>query len=77
VNPRRRSNSSGFTAGAKEFKTKFDINEQEPVFEESMHGPTEEDDAEPAKDGEKIRDLSKTDTSSSTDSNVDEAAKDE
>jgi len=39
TNARRRSNSSGFSAGLKDLKTKFEINEPEPVFEESEHGP--------------------------------------
>lgn len=36
-NPRRRSNSSTYTA--KDFKTKFETVEPEPVFEEELHGP--------------------------------------
>ncbi|KAF2256399.1 hypothetical protein BU26DRAFT_513232 [Trematosphaeria pertusa] len=35
-NPRRRSNSS--THAAKDFKTKFETIETEPVFEEEVHG---------------------------------------
>jgi hypothetical protein len=38
TNPRRRSNSSTHAAGLKDFKTKFEVVEQEPVFEESLHG---------------------------------------
>jgi hypothetical protein len=63
TNARRRSNSSSFGNNLRDFKTKFDVNEPEPVFEESIHGPEEE--------------LAKTDTSSSA--SVDEekdAAKD-
>ena len=41
TNPRRRSNSSGHTRGAKDFKTKFEIVEPEPVFEDM---PAEEED---------------------------------
>jgi len=41
TNPRRRSNSSGHTRGAKDFKTKFEIVEPEPVFEDM---PPEDDD---------------------------------
>jgi hypothetical protein len=52
ANARRRSNSSGYSNNLKDFKTKFDINEQEPVFEESM-GPEEET----------LEDLAKTETS--------------
>jgi hypothetical protein len=40
---RRRSNSSSYTAGLKDFKTKFEHVEQEPVFEENLHGVTEDD----------------------------------
>ena len=36
-NPRRRSNSS--THNVKDFKTKFETIEAEPVFEEELHGP--------------------------------------
>lgn len=43
VNPRRRSNSSSMTTDIKNFKTKFDVNEPEPVFEEGVHGPLEDD----------------------------------
>lgn len=44
ANARRRSNSSGFSAGHLEnFKTKFEFNEPEPVFEEGIHGPEEEE----------------------------------
>lgn len=41
-NPRRRSNSSSYAAGLKDFKTKFEHND-EPVFEEHLHGPEAED----------------------------------
>jgi hypothetical protein len=37
ANPRRRSNSS--THVAKDFKTKFETIDPEPVFEEEIHGP--------------------------------------
>ncbi|ETN46112.1 uncharacterized protein HMPREF1541_00296 [Cyphellophora europaea CBS 101466] len=40
-NIRRRSNSSTQALG--DFKTKFEVNEADPVFEEELHGPTEED----------------------------------
>jgi hypothetical protein len=36
ANPRRRSNSS--THVTKDFKTKFETVEPEPVFEEELHG---------------------------------------
>ncbi|KAI1372002.1 hypothetical protein F4677DRAFT_449838 [Hypoxylon crocopeplum] len=61
-NARRRSNSSGYSNHLKDFKTKFEFNEPEPVFEESIHGPEIEDDNA----------LSKTETSSSSGSSVDE-----
>ena len=41
ANARRRSNSSTQALG--DFKTKFEMNEADPVFEEELHGPTEED----------------------------------
>jgi len=41
VNTRRRSNSSTQALG--DFKTKFEAPEQEPVFEEGLHGPSEDD----------------------------------
>lgn len=31
------------TTDINSFKTKFDVNEAEPVFEESLHGPEEDD----------------------------------
>lgn len=39
ANARRRSNSSTLSSYSEHFKTKFEINEPEPVFEESLHGP--------------------------------------
>jgi hypothetical protein len=44
TNARRRSNSSSYAAGLKDFKTKFEHVEQEPVFEENLHGPEEDED---------------------------------
>jgi len=44
--PRRRSNSSTAAKSAAAFKTKFETIEAEPVFEETEHGPSEEDLAE-------------------------------
>ncbi|KAK8053735.1 hypothetical protein PG996_013036 [Apiospora saccharicola] len=62
TNARRRSNSSGYSNHLHDFKTKFEVNEPEPVFEESIHGPDhEEDDA-----------LTKTESASSSGSSVDE-----
>lgn len=62
TNARRRSNSSSFPNSLNDFKTKFDVNEPEPVFEENMHGPEEE--------------LTKTETSSSISADEEKAAKD-
>jgi hypothetical protein len=45
---RRRSNSS--SQGPKDFKTKFETIDPEPVFEENIHGPEPDDLAE---EGEK------------------------
>ncbi|KAJ2898151.1 hypothetical protein MKZ38_004151 [Zalerion maritima] len=61
TNARRRSNSSGYANGLNDFKTKFDINEQDPVFEEEV----------PENDDEH---LSKTDTTSSSSSSSHEKA---
>ena len=44
TNARRRSNSSGYYDGKIDFKTKFEFNEPEPVFEENLHGPEPGDD---------------------------------
>jgi hypothetical protein len=38
---RRRSNSS--TQVLSDFKTKFETSDVDPVFEEELHGPTDED----------------------------------
>lgn len=38
VNARRRSNSSSISSHLENFKTKFEVNEPEPVFEENIHG---------------------------------------
>lgn len=45
TNARRRSNSSSYAAGLKDFKTKFEHND-EPVFEEHLHGPSAQDELE-------------------------------
>jgi hypothetical protein len=52
ANARRRSNSSSFGHDVSNFKTKFEVNDPEVVFEESLHGAREDD-------------LTKTETSSS------------
>ncbi|KAK6854494.1 hypothetical protein PG995_009587, partial [Apiospora arundinis] len=62
TNSRRRSNSSGYSNHLHDFKTKFEVNEPEPVFEESIHGPDHEDDDT----------LTKTESSSSAGSSVDD-----
>ena len=41
TNSRRRSNSSTQVLG--DFKTKFEAMDADPVFEEELHGPTEDD----------------------------------
>jgi hypothetical protein len=41
TNARRRSNSSN--KALTEFKSKFEDHDVEPVFEENLHGPSEED----------------------------------
>lgn len=56
ANQRRRSNSS--TQALNDFKTKFEAVDQEPVFEEELHGPTDDD-------IEQASTLSKEDTNSS------------
>ena len=43
--PRRRSNSFSTAAGHKDFKTKFETVEPEPVFEEEMMGNSAADGA--------------------------------
>lgn len=63
--PRRRSNS--FVAErANTFKTKFDVNEPEPVFEETIHGATAEDYIDEEMEGH--NELEKHSTTSSIDS---------
>ncbi|KAI0842677.1 hypothetical protein F5Y06DRAFT_292614 [Hypoxylon sp. FL0890] len=59
VNARRPSNSS-LSNSIENFKTKFEVNEPEPVFEEHLHGPEDENA------------LAKSETSSSTGSTLDE-----
>lgn len=39
---RRRSNSSSVSGHVRELKTKWEVNETEPVFEESVHGADED-----------------------------------
>ncbi|KAH6610789.1 hypothetical protein Trco_000809 [Trichoderma cornu-damae] len=55
TNARRRSNSFSHHH-LSDFKTKFEVNEPEPVFEEAIHGPLDEDNGD---------DLSKTDSTES------------
>lgn len=56
ANARRRSNSSTVSHHMGDLKSKFEVNDPEPVFEESIHGPLEEDNSD---------NLSKTDSSES------------
>jgi hypothetical protein len=53
TNARRRSNSSSISGSLENFKTKFEINEPEPVFEETM-GPEEEDKMESSSSGTSV-----------------------
>lgn len=46
ANARRRSNSSSYAKGLKDFKTKFEQIDTEPVFEEHIHGAEPEDELE-------------------------------
>ena len=66
ANARRRSNSSTQAKSLKDFKTKFETIEPEPVFEESM--------AEPDEEGMRLEHQSTTSTDSSEKS-VDEEDK--
>lgn len=61
-NARRRSNSS--THGLADFRTKFETIDPEPVFEEQLHGPT---------DQSAVTKVESTSTSSSNDSEADQA----
>jgi len=63
ANARRRSNSSSYTAGLKDFKTKFEQIDPEPVFEEELHG------------AEELPETTRVNTESSTDGSVDEEDK--
>ncbi|KAK1778864.1 hypothetical protein QBC45DRAFT_146834 [Copromyces sp. CBS 386.78] len=55
VNARRHSNASAISNNMDHFKSKFEVNEPEPVFEEGVHDAPEEEEVT----------LQKTDTSSS------------
>ncbi|APA12399.1 hypothetical protein sscle_09g071690 [Sclerotinia sclerotiorum 1980 UF-70] len=65
ANARRRSNSSSYTAGLKDFKTKFEQIETEPVFEENIHGALIEE----------LPETTRSNTNSSEASSVDEDVK--
>ncbi|RAL59374.1 hypothetical protein DID88_006863 [Monilinia fructigena] len=65
ANARRRSNSSSYTAGLKDFKTKFEQIETEPVFEEDIHGALMEE----------LPETTRSNTNSSEGSSVDEDVK--
>jgi hypothetical protein len=69
ANARRRSNSSSYTTGLKAFKTKFETVEDEPVFEESLHGaisgtetPNSSSDAQSTHSIEKVNTISSEDS---------------
>ncbi|KAK6443756.1 hypothetical protein FP744_10000004 [Trichoderma asperellum] len=55
TNARRRSNSFSHH-NLSDFKTKFEVNEMDPLFDESLHGPIDEENGD---------DLSKTDSTES------------
>ena len=57
TNQRRRSNSSTQALG--DFKTKFETVDQDPVFENQLHGPTDED----IEDGSALEKEESTDSS--------------
>lgn len=59
---RRRSNSFGVSHHLEHFRTKFEVNEPEPVFEERLHGAPAEDDSD-----DHHATLTKTETMSSSD----------
>ncbi|KAF7904966.1 uncharacterized protein EAF01_005488 [Botrytis porri] len=65
ANARRRSNSSSYTAGLKDFKTKFEQIETEPVFEETIHGALMEE----------LPETTRSNTNTSESSSVDEDVK--
>ncbi|KAB8301125.1 hypothetical protein EYC80_003028 [Monilinia laxa] len=65
ANARRRSNSSSYTAGLKDFKTKFEQIETDPVFEEDIHGALMEE----------LPETTRSNTNSSEGSSVDEDIK--
>ncbi|KAF2231287.1 hypothetical protein EV356DRAFT_535707 [Viridothelium virens] len=67
TNPRRRSNSSSHGHDLKNFKTKFETIETDPVFEEEVHGPIEEDLRHGSEDSASGYDLEKESTTSSAD----------
>jgi hypothetical protein len=67
VNARRRSNSSTQVKAAKDFKTKFETVEAEPVFEESM--------AEPDVEGLQRLEQQSTTSSDSSDKSIEEEDK--
>jgi len=74
-NARRRSNSSSYTAGLKDFKTKFEHIETEPVFEESVHGAQPGSPTSTHSDSQFADSIEKVNTLSS-ESSVDEEEKD-
>lgn len=54
TNARRRSNSSSISSNLENFKTKFEVNEPEPVFEENMGPEDEEEKMESSSSGTSV-----------------------
>jgi hypothetical protein len=54
TNARRRSNSSSLSSNPDHLKTKFEVNEPEPVFEESMGPEDEEEKTESSSSGTSV-----------------------
>lgn len=70
-NPRRRSNSF-VVERANTFKTKFEVNEPEPVFEETIHGATASDYVDEEMEGHELEKHNTVDSSSSSVDSLDE-----
>jgi len=68
---RRRSNSS-VVERANSFKTKFDVNEPEPVFEEDLHGATAPGYHDDEMKGHKLEKQTTVDSNSSSVGSLDE-----
>jgi len=70
-NPRRRSNSF-VVERANTFKTKFEVNDPEPVFEETIHGATASDYVDEEMEGHELEKHNTVDSSSSSVDSLDE-----